>query len=468
MTTLEETVNYYTLSRHPRNCAIIDITNKKTGQLQFIKIRHRLENFYAVSIVEPKSFDVWAETQVKSASAKIKPITLQGYLQSISLKDTSIFGFEWSFEWENQKFKWVKEGPLKANYECKAIRGRGNDICVAQYLPKGVKNEYFGLISILGYNFVRCQIKDEKAIELLLMISLMTILDKSDDPNWKKEKTSQQGTLFLEPNEVPSIHHHHQKEEDDGNDDNDDKNQNQNINKSKNNKRNNRYSLLNDIPISLKEQQQKEKTERNIEQRLQGMLEKDVKRSQRQMKRQSGQHYSSSSTTSSPFDSPNPSPTSSSHHLPHFHQHKQLDYINQMLSTTLKHSTDATATLPTYLVQPKGYSNITTSTNQYRSVQSIWNDQSFSNKDNNDDFIHHADHHQLPSSRHHSIRRLSSIDHLQITTVNNNINNINNNHSHLYHRQQQQQQQHYIQPPMSSNGNRISAPVSSRYYNHRQ
>lgn len=53
-----------------------------------------------------ETFDVWAETQVKSAGARLKPITLQGYKDSVALKDTSLFGFEWSFEWENQKYKW--------------------------------------------------------------------------------------------------------------------------------------------------------------------------------------------------------------------------------------------------------------------------------------------------------------------------------------------------------------------------
>ncbi|KAI9305808.1 hypothetical protein BJ944DRAFT_230056 [Cunninghamella echinulata] len=357
MLSVEDSVTHYTLSRHPRNRAIIDITNKKTSQLQFIKIRHRLANFYAVSLVDPKSFNAWAETQVKSASTKLKPITLQGYKQSIPLKDTSIFGFEWSFEWEDQKFKWVREGPMKASLECRAIRGRGNDICIAQYLPKGVKNEYFGLISILGYNFLRCQIKDQQAMELLLLISLMTILDKSDDTNWKKETS--QGTLFLTPNEVPSIQHHEHQQH-------------------------NR---------EIKEQQQKVKSEREIEQRLQDMLEKEVKRSQKQIKRQSGQVYaaSSSSVTSSPFDSPHPSPTNSSHNL----NQKQLDYLSQMLSSTLKHSNDATATLPTYLVQQTGHHHHTITTNQYRSIQTIT------------DF-------RRPSHRPHATRRLSSIDHLQI------------------------------------------------------
>ncbi|KAI8081733.1 uncharacterized protein BX664DRAFT_268688 [Halteromyces radiatus] len=106
MFSIDDSVTHYTLERHPRNRAIVDIRNKRTGELGFIKIRHRLANFYAVSLIDPKTFDVRAETQVKSAGARLKPITLQGYKESVALKDTSIFGFEWSFEWENQKYKW--------------------------------------------------------------------------------------------------------------------------------------------------------------------------------------------------------------------------------------------------------------------------------------------------------------------------------------------------------------------------
>ncbi|ORZ19853.1 hypothetical protein BCR42DRAFT_323607 [Absidia repens] len=106
MISVDDSVTHYILARHPRNRAIVDIKNKRTNELRFIKIRHRLANFYAVSLVDPKTFDVWAETQVKSASARLKPITLQGYKDSVALKDTSLFGFEWTFEWENQKYKW--------------------------------------------------------------------------------------------------------------------------------------------------------------------------------------------------------------------------------------------------------------------------------------------------------------------------------------------------------------------------
>ncbi|ORZ23140.1 hypothetical protein BCR42DRAFT_404066 [Absidia repens] len=204
MISTDDSVTWYTLARHPRNHALVDIRNKTTNELRFIKIRHRLTNFYAVSIIDPKTFDVRAETQVKSSSARLKPITLQGYQESVSLKDTSIFGFEWSFEWENQKYKWIRENPIRPFLECRTvISGYGGDRCVARYSPRGVKGEYFGLITVLGYSLT--QLEDQQTMNLLLITSLTTILDKSNDNSWKKNKSN--GAIFLNPNEIPSISH---------------------------------------------------------------------------------------------------------------------------------------------------------------------------------------------------------------------------------------------------------------------
>ncbi|GAN04234.1 hypothetical protein MAM1_0058c03694 [Mucor ambiguus] len=98
-----------TNSVHPRNRAIIDVKDKKSGELRFIKIRHRLSKFYAVSLVDPVTFEVWAETQVKSATARIKPIILHldnKQDTTVELKDTSRIGFEWTFAWEGEKYRW--------------------------------------------------------------------------------------------------------------------------------------------------------------------------------------------------------------------------------------------------------------------------------------------------------------------------------------------------------------------------
>ncbi|CAO3619368.1 unnamed protein product [Mucor hiemalis] len=191
--TIDDVVTHYILSNHPKNRALIDIKNKKTGELRFIKIRHRLSKFYAVSLVDPVTFEVLAETQVKSASARIKPIIL--HLDDnkkdtpVELRDSSRIGFEWSFVWEGEKYRWVRESRMSNSLECKAIRKSG-DICVAQYLPRMLKDEYFGIFSLLGYNMLRCNLTKSRELELLILMSLMTLLDKSDDGGWKKDSIS--------------------------------------------------------------------------------------------------------------------------------------------------------------------------------------------------------------------------------------------------------------------------------------
>lgn len=113
--TIDDIVTHYILSSHPKNKAIVDIKEKQTGELKYIKIRHRLSKFYAVSLVDPVTFEVWAETQAKSATAKIKPIVLHLQQQPntnatvdtpVEFRDTSRIGFEWTFTWEGEKYRW--------------------------------------------------------------------------------------------------------------------------------------------------------------------------------------------------------------------------------------------------------------------------------------------------------------------------------------------------------------------------
>ncbi|ORX62852.1 hypothetical protein DM01DRAFT_1379463 [Hesseltinella vesiculosa] len=351
MLSVEDSVKHLTLSRHPKNRSLVDIKNKRTNELCYIKIRHRLANFYALSVVDPTTFEVQAETQVKGASARVKPITLQGYKEAVLLKDSSMFGMEWSFEWEKQRFKWVRESLMRPGMECRAVYGKGNDVCIAQYLPRGVKNEYFGLLSLLEYNMDRCNVQDDHGLELVLVTTLMTILDKADDTRWRKEV--QHGGAFLEINEVPGMHPPTEETTD------------------------------------KKQQQRKEKNERDIEQRLQWMLEKDVRRSQKQLRKQTVVHSQQTSPSGSPLATPLGSPTASTHDLSRLSQHhQQLEYLSHMLST-MKHSADATATLPSSFVQPSAQPTL----------KSLWDDHQL---------VYHD---EGPfSARPPSNRRLSSTD----------------------------------------------------------
>ncbi|KAI8143868.1 hypothetical protein BJV82DRAFT_514017 [Fennellomyces sp. T-0311] len=109
---LDQVVTHYTLSTHPRNRSIIDLTDKRTGELAFIKIRHKVADMYAISLVDPKTFVAYAETHCKSATTRSRSIVLHCGDEKkkddidVAFKETSRIGFEWCFEWANEKYRW--------------------------------------------------------------------------------------------------------------------------------------------------------------------------------------------------------------------------------------------------------------------------------------------------------------------------------------------------------------------------
>lgn len=106
--TIDDIVTHFVLSSHPRNRAIVDIKEKKTNKLRYIKIRHRL-SIYAVSLVSPITFDVMAEVQAKNALTKSKLIILHFETKpdiQVELRETSRIGFEWTFIWEGERYRW--------------------------------------------------------------------------------------------------------------------------------------------------------------------------------------------------------------------------------------------------------------------------------------------------------------------------------------------------------------------------
>ncbi|KAG0163050.1 hypothetical protein DFQ28_005067 [Apophysomyces sp. BC1034] len=230
-------VSQYTLCTHPRNRAIVDIKNKTTGVLSFIKIRHRLPDIYAVSLVDPRTFEVWAETQTKSATARVKAIVLPTKNIEVQLRDTSRIGFEWAFEWEGEQYHWVRQSPLSPSLECR--KTHDSSVVIAQYLSRGLKDEYFGLLATLRYNMIG----DTWGLELIAVMSLLILLDKSDD-KWKRgdrggtSRVQSDEDLLMSLGEPPA-----------------------------------------NAKITKKEQQRKNKTELENEQLLRTMLEKQWKKS---------------------------------------------------------------------------------------------------------------------------------------------------------------------------------------------
>lgn len=188
------------------------------------------------------------------------------------------------------------------------------DICVAQYLPRMLKDEYFGIFSLLGYNMLRCDLTKSRELELIILMSLMTLLDKSDDGGWKRDPIGK-GV-----------------QDDVGNYD------------SSNDNSNNNSSIVSPIayedPIPKKAQQKKYKVELSNDQKLQFMLEKDVRRSQKQIqfneKRQKPLS-AGNSPAHTPNVSPLPTPSVSSTNVaigtPHLTRQKSACNLNYYKGT---------------------------------------------------------------------------------------------------------------------------------------
>ncbi|KAI9315136.1 hypothetical protein BX666DRAFT_360181 [Dichotomocladium elegans] len=106
-------VTHYTLSTHPRNPSIIELREKATENLAYIKIRHKIPEGYSISLVNPSTFVPFAESQSKNAAARSRSIVLRegavgpnSKAVEVMFNDSSFFGFEWAFEWENQRYRW--------------------------------------------------------------------------------------------------------------------------------------------------------------------------------------------------------------------------------------------------------------------------------------------------------------------------------------------------------------------------
>lgn len=156
-----------------------------------------------------------------------------------------------------------------------------------------LKDEYFGIFSLLGYNMLRCKLTKSRELELIILMSLMTLLDKSNDGGWKKDQIS----MGMQDDILESY-------------------KKAAANNSNNVVDNEVLPVAYEDPIPKKAQQKKYRKELLNDQKLQLLLERDVKRSQKQIQSDHRSQKSSMSAdntpTQTPKTSPLPTPSSSS------------------------------------------------------------------------------------------------------------------------------------------------------------
>ncbi|CAG8468935.1 36355_t:CDS:2 [Racocetra persica] len=184
---------------------VVEIKHLATNEVTHKKFRQKVPGGYCSKLIEPITEVILAEIQGDSSKAKLKKILLYQPDDSVELKDSGIFSFEHKFRWENEKFVWKKRAFSK-DLECKMVQsGDEPNMCIALYQPK---NKNVGTVNIMSDNMNRLNIQDRRGLEYVLLMSILSFLDKSDDDSISKDKNEfilgeeSKGELKEEPKKV--------------------------------------------------------------------------------------------------------------------------------------------------------------------------------------------------------------------------------------------------------------------------
>lgn len=133
-----------------------------------------------------------SEPQKAKPWYKRKQRTLNLYNPSLELafEMSGSLTFEWSFSFEDYRFRWRRETFSGSDYICSIERkpDPSVEVCVARHPSKGGKE---GIIQLLDYNLERFRIQDLKGLEIALYTSIISILEAaSDRPSSKDAYTS--------------------------------------------------------------------------------------------------------------------------------------------------------------------------------------------------------------------------------------------------------------------------------------
>ncbi|CAI2175275.1 10860_t:CDS:2 [Funneliformis geosporum] len=165
---------------------VIEVRDFLTKELIYIKKRFKVPGAYVSKLLDPVSQAELAEVQGKRSNAKLKQIILYQPDDIIDLKDSGVLTFEYKFYWEDEKYLWKKRNiGFSKELECKLVHGDDPGIGVCMFKQES-KN--LGCLTIMYYNMERIPVRDRKGLEYLLVMTLLSFLDKWDDDNISKPK----------------------------------------------------------------------------------------------------------------------------------------------------------------------------------------------------------------------------------------------------------------------------------------
>ncbi|CAG8537587.1 10003_t:CDS:2, partial [Cetraspora pellucida] len=164
---------------------VVEIKHLATNEVTHKKFRQKVPGGYCAKLIDPITEVLLAEIKGDSSKAKLKNILLYQPDDNIELKDSGMFSFEHKFRWENEKFVW-KRHAFSKELECKMMQpGNEPNMCIALYQPK---NKNVGTVNIMSDNMNRLNIQDRRGLEYVLLMSILSFLDKSEDDSISKEK----------------------------------------------------------------------------------------------------------------------------------------------------------------------------------------------------------------------------------------------------------------------------------------
>lgn len=164
----------------------IEIRDFLTKDIIYIKKRYKVPGAYVSKLLDPVSKAELAEVQGKRSNAKLKQIILYQPDDIIDLKDSGVLTFEYRFYWEDEKYLWKRRNiGFSKELECKLVHGDdpGIGVCIFKQESKTL-----GCLTIMYYNMERIPVRDKKGLEYLLVMTLLSFLDKWDDDNISKPK----------------------------------------------------------------------------------------------------------------------------------------------------------------------------------------------------------------------------------------------------------------------------------------
>ncbi|KAG9102517.1 hypothetical protein FRC06_001893 [Ceratobasidium sp. 370] len=130
------------------------------------------EGSYAVNIFDPLSDSLLATVTAANATSKNKVIELHNPTIKIDLTFTGRLFFKWEFKWEDHEFEWKKD-------ECYLLRKPDPPVLVA--VSESEQRNKKAIVQFLDYNLSRFDVEDRRGLEVVLVASLLSFQDQSDE-----------------------------------------------------------------------------------------------------------------------------------------------------------------------------------------------------------------------------------------------------------------------------------------------